>query len=140
MQWPAQAGAGVERLVAERLGGGGGDHLPDVDVQGGQYHLHLVDQGDVDGPVDVLQQLGGLGHLGGGDGDDFVDGGPVQLDGQRPADGVEAADQFGDGGGGEVAAAGVLPLGGVGDEEVGARPSRPVAASGGRTTSRVVPG
>ena len=61
---PAQAGAGVERLEAEGLGAGGGDHLPDVDAHGGEHDFHFVDQGDVDGPVNVLQQLGGLGDLG----------------------------------------------------------------------------
>ena len=63
----AQARARVERLEAERLGLGRLDHLPDVDAHAVVEHLQLVDQGDVDRAVGVLQDLARLGHLGRGD-------------------------------------------------------------------------
>ncbi len=66
----AQAGPGIERLEAERLGLGGLDHLPDVDPHPVVEDLQLVDQGDVHGPVGVLEDLAGLGDLGAGDGHD----------------------------------------------------------------------
>ena len=116
----AEAGAGVEGLEAEGLGAGGGDDLPDVDAHGGEDDFHFVDQGDVDGAVDVFQQLGGFGDLGGGDGDDFVDGLLVEGDGDFAGDFVDAADEFGDGLGGGVFSAGVFAFGGEGEEEVGA--------------------
>ena len=60
---PAQPGPGIERLEAERLGLGRVDHFPDVDAHAVVEHLQLVDQGDVDGAVGVLQDLAGLGDL-----------------------------------------------------------------------------
>ena len=51
-----------ERLEAEGLGGGGLDHLPDVDVERTRQLGHLVDQPDVDRPIGVLEELR---HLGG---------------------------------------------------------------------------
>src|SRR5207253_1274411 len=56
----AQAGAGVEGLEAERLGPRRLDHLPHVDAHAFKDHLQLVDQGDVDGAVGVLQDLARL--------------------------------------------------------------------------------
>ena len=67
MQCPPRPGPGIERLEAERLGLGRLDHLPDVDPHPVVEHLQLVDQGDVDGAVGVLEDLAGLGHLGAGD-------------------------------------------------------------------------
>ena len=51
---------------SEGLGGGGLHDLPHVHVHLREHHLELVDQRDVDRPVDVLEQLGRLGHLGAG--------------------------------------------------------------------------
>ncbi len=45
---PAEAGAGLERLEAERLGGGGVDDLPDVDAHPVAELRELVDERDVD--------------------------------------------------------------------------------------------
>src|SRR5690606_31572433 len=54
---PAEARTGVEGHVAEGLGLGGLDHLPDVDAHGAVDQLQLVHQGDVDRPEDVLGDL-----------------------------------------------------------------------------------
>ena len=56
----ADAGAGVERLEAERLGGGAPDRVPQVHAELVAEDRHLVDQRDVHVPVGVLQQLGHL--------------------------------------------------------------------------------
>ncbi len=114
----AEAGAGVEGLETEGLAAGGGDDLPDVDAHGGEDDFHFVDQGDVDGAVDVFQQLGGFGDLGGGDGDDFVDGLLVEGDGDFAGDFVDSADEFWDGLGAGIFSAGVFAFGGEGEEEV----------------------
>ena len=62
----AEAGAGLEAHEAERLRGGGVDDLPDVDAHAVAELRQLVDQRDVDGAEDVLEQLGQLGRLRGG--------------------------------------------------------------------------
>ena len=117
-----QPGAGIEGLEAERLGPGRLDHLPDVDPHAGVDHLQLVDQGDVDGAIGVLEDLAGLGDLGAGDGDDPDDHLAVQRRGELEAGRVEAADDLGDGGRRELGVARVLALGAEGQEEVDARP------------------
>jgi len=61
---PADPGAGVEGLEAERLGRGGVDDLPDVDVEGVGELRELVDERDVDRAVGVLEQLRQLGGAG----------------------------------------------------------------------------
>ncbi len=60
----ADARPGGEAHEPEGLGGGRVDGLPHVDAQVGGEHGQLVDQGDVDVPEGVLQQLGHLGLLG----------------------------------------------------------------------------
>ena len=139
MQCPPRPGPGIERLEAERLGLGGVDHLPDVDPHPVVEHLQLVDQGDVDRPVGVLEDLAGLGDLGAGDRHDLGHDLAVERRGELEASRVEAADDLGDRRRREVGIARVLALGAEGQEEVpaGARPS---ASRIGRTTSRVVPG
>ena len=61
MQWPPTPGPGPERLVAERLGRGGVQRLPDVDAEVAGEHGELVHERDVDLAVGVLDQLGHLG-------------------------------------------------------------------------------
>ncbi len=56
----ADAGARVEGLEAERLGGRRLDHLPDIDAHGFADLLELVDQRDVHAAVDIFEQLGHL--------------------------------------------------------------------------------
>ena len=53
----AQPRAGIEGLEAEGFGLGGFDNLPDVDVHPVEEHLEFVDHRDVDGAIDVLQEL-----------------------------------------------------------------------------------
>ena len=53
----AKPGTGPEGHVAEGLGAGGLDHVPDVDAHGIEDHLEFVDEGDVDGAEDVLGEL-----------------------------------------------------------------------------------
>ena len=77
---PAQAGARVKRLVAERFGFGGIDDFPDVDVHRVVDDLEFVDEGDVDAAVDVFEQLGGFSGAAGRDGHDLLDGGGVESD------------------------------------------------------------
>ena len=64
MQWPPKAGTRVEAHEAEGLGLGGVEDVPDVDVHLLEDHLELVDEGDVDAPEDVLDELAGLGGAG----------------------------------------------------------------------------
>src|SRR5690606_22881403 len=92
---PADTGAGQEPVEPERLGRGRLDGFPQVDAQLVTEDRHLVDEGDVDVPVGVLQQLGHLGLAGAADGDDLLDEAPVE--GGRPvaAGGGVAADHLG---------------------------------------------
>ena len=118
----AEAGAGVEGLEAEGFGGGGLNHFPDVDAHGGEDHFHFVDEGDVDGAVDVFQQLGSLRDFRRGNGNHFLHSVAVEGDRDFTAGGIDAADELRDGAGVVVFAAGVFALGGEGEEEVGAEP------------------
>ena len=60
----AEAGAWLERREAERLRRRRVDHFPDVDVHAVAELRELVDERDVDGAVDVLEQLRQLGRVG----------------------------------------------------------------------------
>ena len=75
---PSQTRAGVEGLKAEGFALCHLDHLPYVHPHPLAEHLHLVDQGDIDRPVDVLEQLRHLGHPGGGYRDHPLDHRPVE--------------------------------------------------------------
>ena len=79
---------------------------------------HLVDQRDVDGAEDVLEQLRELGDLGGGDRHDVVADAPVELDGAVGARRREAADDLRRVAQRVVGAAGVDALGREGEVEV----------------------
>src|SRR5262249_1746634 len=70
---PAQARAGVKRLVAKRLRFRRFDHLPNVDTHAVVEDLQLIDEGDINGAVRVFQDFAGLGHLGRGDRHHFDD-------------------------------------------------------------------
>src|SRR5207249_3005939 len=117
---PAEAGAGVEGLEAEGFGFGGFDDFPDVDAHVGEDDFEFVDQGDVDAAVDVFEEFGGFGDFGGGDAMDLRDDARVEGHGEIGGEVIDAADEFGDGGGGGVLAAWVFALGGVSEEEVAA--------------------
>ncbi len=49
--------AWIEGEVAKWLGGGGFDHLPDVDSHPVCQYLEFVNQGDVDASIYVFQKL-----------------------------------------------------------------------------------
>ncbi len=53
--------AGIESLESKGLGRSTSDGIPDVHVQTPAEESHLVDEGDVDVPVGVLEELGHLG-------------------------------------------------------------------------------
>ena len=55
---PAEAGARIERVEAERLGGRRIDHLPDVHAHAQREQLQLVHQSDIHAAIDVFEQLG----------------------------------------------------------------------------------
>ena len=120
MQWPPRPGPGIEGLEAEGLGLGSLDDLPDVDPHAIEDDLQLVDQGDVDGPIRVLEDLARLGRLTARHRDDARHGGGIETPGQQAAPLVEAADDLGDVRGRVVRVAGILALGAVGEEEVAA--------------------
>jgi hypothetical protein len=113
-------GAGGEGHEAERLGGGGVDGGPDVDPEIGGEHRELVDEGDVDVPEGVLEELGELGLARGRYGDGAGHQPVVEL--AHPFEGgvVDAGDDLG---GVRQAPRGVPridALGAVAQEEVGA--------------------
>ena len=58
----AEAGAGVKGLEAKGLGFGGFDDFVDVNAHAHAKLLELVDERDIDAAIDVLKQLGHLGH------------------------------------------------------------------------------
>ena len=60
----AEAWAGLEAHEPERLRSGRLDDLPDVHPHPLAQHRELVDEGDVDGAEDVLEELRQLGRLG----------------------------------------------------------------------------
>src|SRR5206468_2767139 len=80
-----EARPGVKGLKAERLGLRRGDYLPDVDAHRVEDDFQLVDQGDVDRPIGVLEDLARLRHARAGDGHDAVDNRLVQGDGEVTA-------------------------------------------------------
>ena len=58
----AQAGAGIKRHEAERLGGRGVDHFPHVDAHAVAHQRDFVHQADVDHAERVFEQLHHLRH------------------------------------------------------------------------------
>ena len=65
----AQTGPGIKGLESERLGLGGLDDFEDVHSHPQAEHFEFIDQGNVDRPIDVFQQLAHFRRLGGGYGD-----------------------------------------------------------------------
>ena len=117
MQWPPRPGARVEGHEAERLGGRGLDHLPDVHVQAVAHERDLVDEADVHAAEGVLEQLHHLRGLGGGDGDDVVDGACVEGARHPGAGRGHAADDLGGVARVVLRVAGIDALGREGEEE-----------------------
>ncbi|GAA3611241.1 hypothetical protein GCM10022199_13880 [Marihabitans asiaticum] len=119
MQCPPTPGPWVEGLEAEGLGLGGVDDVPEVDVEVVAEAGNLVDQGDLDVAVGVLEQLGRLGLAGALGADDGVDEAAVEGGGVD-AGRLVAADDLGGVVRSEPLVARVDPLGGEGEMEVGA--------------------
>jgi len=111
---PAETGAGVEGHESEGFGGGGIDDVPDVDVHLLEDDFEFIDEGNIDGAEDVLGQLRRLGDAAGADRMDGIEGERVQLDAAFEALRRVAAHDLGDGLDRVVLAAGILPLGGIG--------------------------
>jgi len=92
---PAQAGAGIKRHEAERLGLGRIDDLPDVDAHGGEDDLEFVDEGDIDAAEGILEQFGGFGHPAGGHGHERLNRLRIERHGPFKAGGRVAAHHLG---------------------------------------------
>ena len=134
-----QAGAGIEGLESEGLGGRRVDHVPHVDAELVAHDADLVGQADVDGSVGVLENFHHLGGLGALHGDHRVDEVLVEGAGGLRGGRVDAAHDLG----------GVLRLvdGVAGSTRSGEKArkrvspiNRPEEERAGRRTSRVVPG
>ena len=105
---PAEAGPGIKRHEAERLGLGGGDGVPNVNVQRGINALQLVDERDVDAAKNIFQKLGGLGGAAVGDGHQGADGARINFLRRRETRGRVAADELGNVGDAALWIAGVF--------------------------------
>ena len=90
----AEARARAEAHVAERLGRGGVDDLPDVDPHPVAEDRELVDERDVDRAEDVLEQLRELGRLRAGELVHRVDRAPVEVGGPARALGRDPAEHL----------------------------------------------
>jgi len=115
---PAEARSREEGLKAEGLGRRSLDHLPDVDPHAVETDLHLIDEGDVDGAVDVLEQLRRLGHLRRRDGNGPRDHVAVEGRGGGKTGRCQPPDDLWHVSEAEVPVVRVFPLGGVGQVEV----------------------
>ena len=118
MQWPPRPGPRLERHESERLRRGGVDDLPDVDIHPVAELSELVDERDVDGAEDVLEEFRELGCFGRRDGVHVVDRGGVELDGCSSRVGVDAAHDLGHGLRRPVLATGIDALWREGEVEV----------------------
>lgn len=112
-----EPGSRVEGGESEGFGGGGTDDLPNIDAHRIGDRFEFVDETDIDRAIDVFEQLGELGNLGGGDGHDLVESGSVEGVSSVHAGGGVAADDFRDVGGGELRVTGVLALWGIDNED-----------------------
>lgn len=115
------AGAGGEAHEAERLGGGGVHRFPDIDAQLPCVDGEFVDQGDVDVPEGVLDQLGQLRHLGRLHRHGRLDDRAVEGVDSGEGGLVHTGDDLGGGLQGPHPVARVDPLRAVAQVEVGAR-------------------
>lgn len=100
----------AERREAVRLSRGGVDHLIGVNTVGTSGVSHLVDVGNVDHAVAVLEELGHLGHLRLADGHDLVEDFAVELRDNLERLRREGAEDLGDLLGGGEGATGVYTL------------------------------
>ncbi len=105
-------------MEAERLGGGGVDDLPDVEVHAQAEHLEFVDQRDVDAAIDILEQLGHLRGGGRGDGNGAAEDGAVERGGDFAGLGIESANHLRNIVTSHLGVAGILALGRKRDPDI----------------------
>ncbi len=91
----AEAGAGIKRHEAERLGARGGDDFPNVNVHRGINALEFVDERDVDAAKYIFQQLRRLGRAAVGDRHQIADGAAINFPRRVEAGWRVAADDLG---------------------------------------------
>ena len=115
----AEPGARIEGRVAERLGLGRLDDLPDVDAHRLERHLQLVHERDVHRAIRVLQDLDGLSGARGRDAHDAVQRAPVERLRQPRRLRTHAAHDLGDRARRILRVARILALGAEGQEHVG---------------------
>src|SRR5437762_43554 len=89
---PTQPRPRVERHEAERLRGGGADHLPHRDAEAAAHDRELVHQGDVDRAERVLEELDHLSRLRPGHRNDLTCDARVERRRELAARGRETAD------------------------------------------------
>src|SRR5579872_1889775 len=114
----AEAGAGIERHEAERLGGRGVDDFPDVHAHAQAEHFELVDHRDIDAAEDVLEQLGHFGGSRRADWDNFGDDRGVERYRRAPARGIGAANDLRNLRQAVLFVAGIFALWREGEEEI----------------------
>ena len=115
----AQTRTGIKRHEAERLGGGGVDDFPDVDVHARSQKFEFVDEGDVDAAKNIFEQLGHFRGARGADGNDFGDHLGVDGESGAAAGRIDAADDFGNLRQAILLVAGIFAFRGKGQEKVG---------------------
>src|SRR5690606_4367757 len=89
-----QAGARIVSGEAKWLGGSSIYYFKDVDAHAVRNDFHFVDQANVDGTVNVLQQLGHFRCLGRADRHHLVDGLLIKRDADIQASRCMTADHF----------------------------------------------
>ena len=115
---PAEARAGIEGHVAERLGRGRLDDFPDIDIHGAVDHLQLVHQGDIHRPEHVLGDLHGLRRRRRRDRHDLFQYRVVERDGELSGRLVNTADHLRNPTDGIMRIAGIFPFRREGKEQV----------------------
>ena len=113
-----QSRAWVIRHEPKRFRSGGINHLIDIDTHFVSHDFHLVDQADVDGTMDVFQELRHFCHLGAADWHYLVDYIAVEGFAHFQACFGGAAYHLWDGAGGEVWVAWVFAFGGINQEDI----------------------
>ncbi len=107
---PAQSRTGVIRGETKRFGRCGVDHFVDVDIHLVGNDLHFVDQSDIDGAMNVFQQLGQFRSACGTDRHYRIDRRTVERDTGFQAGRRDAAAHLGNGAGFKCGIAGILAL------------------------------
>ena len=136
----AEAGAGIKRHEAERLGARGGDGIPDVNVQRGINALEFVDQRDVDAAKNIFQQLCRFGGPAIRHGNQSADGARINFLRGGQTRGRVAADDFRNVGDFALGIAGIFALGRKREMEILAGFQSRTLFKTSRSSFSVVPG